>query len=326
MESIEQLQIGVVIATFNGEKYITQQLDSILKQSRLPNEIIISDGGSIDNTVDICRNILSEYKEIRTLILTTKKQLGVSDNFQKGLINSNADYVFLADQDDVWKPNKIETFISLMVRYDGALAFSDAEIVDNKLRVFGHSLWESVGYQQNEKVRVINACEDIYIKKLLKRNIITGMCMCLRRDLIKSVLPFDKNVLHDKWIAMYAMLEFKTVSINEKLVLYRQHDCNVVGTKTDLKRMIKNGKMYMRNVLYRKEMLENILIRSDIKNKRIRDTISDSISFHEERVNFMKRKHTLFWPIIHIEEYIENENGGLSIIVKDYLVRFLKNE
>lgn len=315
--------VGVVIATYNGEKYIAQQLQSIIEQTRKPDIIVISDGGSIDNTVVKCKEVLSKYDDIRSIMLTSEKPLNVSANFQKGIMNCNADYVFFADQDDVWKPDKIKIVIDSMVISDAAFAFTDAVIVDENLNSMGTCLWETIGYQQNEDVREILVCDEQFLKLLLKRNIVTGMCMCLRKDFIECVVPFDLNVLHDKWIAMYAALSVKTIAISEKLVQYRQHTANVVGTKTDLKKMLKNSKKYYYNVLSRKEMLERIISRIEISDIYVAKLIEKSITFHNERLAFMEKKNNLAWPLKHKNEYEINESGYISIIAKDYIVRFI---
>jgi glycosyltransferase involved in cell wall biosynthesis len=321
---MKNLKIGVVIATYNGEKYIAQQLQSIIEQTRKPDIIVVSDGGSIDSTVAICREVLSKCDDITSIILTSEKQLNVSANFQKGIMNCNADYVFFADQDDVWKPDKIKVVIDSMINTDAAFAFTDAVIVDENLNSMGTCLWETVGYQQSEDVREIPVYDDQFMKLLLKRNIVTGMCMCLRKDFIECVVPFDLNVLHDKWIAMYAALSVKTIALNEKLVKYRQHTANVVGTKTDLKKMLKNRTKYYENVFYRKEMLERIASRIRITDTSVSNLIEKSISFHKNRLAFMDRKKNIIWPLKHKKEYKINESGYISIIAKDYIARFIR--
>ena len=318
------MMIGVVVATYNGEKYIAEQLYSILNQTQKPSFIVISDGGSVDRTTDICEKILSKASSVDYVILTTDRRLGVSENFQKGLEHCDCDYTFLADQDDVWLPNKIERVVQAMISENASFAFTNAEIVNDSLEEMGISLWQSVGYFQTEKLRVIEPCQEAYIRELLRRNVVTGMSMCLRKDCTERVLPFDSNVLHDKWIAMYAALELKTVAINERFMLYRQHRGNVVGTKTNLKKMLKNSKTYYRNVWFSKAMLEKELSRTHVSNSKICNLLNERIAFYEARLAFMSKKLNFVWPFFHISEFKRMETDWASIIIKDYIVRFMR--
>lgn len=206
-----------------------------------------------------------------------------------------------------------------------SFAFSNAEIVDYNLQKRDYSLWESVGYSQESSIRIIDKNNVDYIDRLLNRNIVTGMCMCLHKDLIKQVLPFCENVLHDKWIAMVAALLARTVAIDKRLVLYRQHSGNVVGTSTNLKRMLSNSSLYIQHVSEKEQMVNLLLRRLPMEQKVIKNNFLRYIQFQRNRQAFMKGKKGMIWPLKNRKLYKKYEYGR-SIIIKDYIIRELHRE
>lgn len=315
------MKIGVVIATYNGEKYISEQINSIIAQTRKPNYIVVSDAGSTDATVGICKNMLSQDSTIEYTVLESNVQLGVAENFQKGLLHCECDYVFFADQDDVWLPNKISTFIDIMERNDVAFAFSNAEIVDENLNSVNKSLWESINYSQ-EKAYCIYEKEDYrFVKELIRHNIVTGMCMCARKDLVNKIVPFDSEVLHDTWIAMNAALKVKTIAIAQKLVLYRQHQGNVIGTNTGIGKKLSRSSSYYLRVLNRKKMIKMIIDSNNIHNNEMKELLNNYYNFQIHRLQFMKRHLGFLWAIKNRERYLKLASDGKDILIKDYFIR-----
>lgn len=318
------MRVGVVVATYNGEKYIVEQLMSIVNQSYKPNEIVISDGKSSDETIRICHEILKN-QEIQYKILTSEKPLTVTENFQKGLLHCDCDYVFFSDQDDVWLENKISDTLQYLVENSACMAFSNAFIVDEYLNQHNEiSLWESVGYKQDEKIKVFRKEDSEFIDILLQHNIVTGMCMCISKELKKTVLPFSANTFHDGWIAFLAALKGKVVAIDEKYVLYRQHETNVVGSSTNIKRMLKNKNFYVSKSLKRQKLMDEIKerLKGEIDTKTIKK-IDCYLEFLEKRNKFLKRNEDFFYPLKNVFLYKKYEYGFKKIILKDYCARLL---
>lgn len=254
-------------------------------------------------------------------VLESNVQLGVAENFQKGLLHCECDYVFFADQDDVWLPNKISTFIDIMERNDVAFAFSNAEIVDENLNSVNKSLWESINYSQ-EKAYCIYEKEDYrFVKELIRHNIVTGMCMCARKDLVNKIVPFDSEVLHDTWIAMNAALKVKTIAIAQKLVLYRQHQGNVIGTNTGIGKKLSRSSSYYLRVLNRKKMIKMIIDSNNIHNNEIKELLNNYYNFQIHRLQFMKRHLGFLWAIKNRERYLKLASDGKDILIKDYFIR-----
>ena len=204
------MKISVCMATYNGEKYILQQITSILKQLDMTDELIISDDNSQDRTVQM----IKEIGDPRIVIIENKKNVGYSQNFERTLSRALGDYIFLSDQDDVWLDNKVNITLAYLQKYDFVL--SDAKIVDAELNVISES--------RINKYKVKNS----FFQMLIRSRCI-GCCMAFNRNVLNVLFPFPKNrkwVPHDIWISLLSEMYFKSIVIPEVLILYRRHDTN----------------------------------------------------------------------------------------------------
>lgn len=219
------MEVSVVIATYNGEKYIKQQLESIINQSVKPDEIIICDDASSDNTTQICEHLLSE-SGIKFRLLCHKNNAGVIRSFCELMEAATCDVVFLCDQDDVWYPNKIARFLDAFEQNPNCkVVFSNADLVDKDLKRLGKSLWEDIGFAPKDL-----ECNIALFNEMLHRNVFTGMSMAFNRSWYQELPPFSRYMLHDEFIGWCAVLHNSAEPLQECLAAYRQHDANVVGT------------------------------------------------------------------------------------------------
>lgn len=203
--------ISVCIATYNGEGYISEQLDSILKQLSLNDEIIISDDSSTDNTLEIIRS----YKDERIKIFPSNKFHSPIFNFENALKHAKGDYIFLSDQDDIWLDNKVEKMMEELQQ--SSLVVSDCYVVDKNCNIIHNSFF------QNRPTTGI-------IRNLIKNNYL-GCCMAFRREVLSKALPFPKRIaMHDIWLGLCGALFYKTTFIPDKLIMYRRHGGNVSPT------------------------------------------------------------------------------------------------
>ena len=216
---IEGKTIGVVIATYNGSKYIKEQIESIINQTALSDLVIVSDGNSSDDTVDICCSLLKNAG-FESKLLTSEKQLSVVENFEKAYKNCNCDYVFFCDQDDVWLPDKVESVMT-EIRNGACLVLHDASVTDADLNITDESYF--FFFFSNASL----------IDNMIKNSFV-GCCMAFTKELMSETLPFPADLpMHDWWIALVALKKNRrTVLLNKPLILWRRHGDNVTGGKT----------------------------------------------------------------------------------------------
>lgn len=205
--------ISVCMATFNGGKFIREQLESILSQLPPDAEIIIADDGSTDDTL----LVVDSLKESRIRVLPAERHLGVIYNFERALRASKGEIIFLADQDDVWLPGKVEMCLA---------ALNEADLVMHDAFLLGLSDAFESAWVRNGKLSDIRTYRSGVVANWWK-NSFTGCCMAFRRKVLDKALPFPKNLpMHDQWLGVVAEKYFKVSYVDEPLVDYRQHSSN----------------------------------------------------------------------------------------------------
>lgn len=216
------------MATYNGEKFIGAQIESLLSQTYQNWHLITRDDGSIDKTV----NILYDYRKKipgKISILESTEHSGASLNFGELLKNSTADYVMFCDQDDIWLPEKIMISFNGMLQLEAKygqekplLLFTDLTVVDKCLNVTAKSFWEY------EKINPDNTT----INRLLVQNVVTGCTTIMNKKLKDLSIPIPPEaIIHDWWTALVASVFGHIEYIRVPTMLYRQHDRNDIGAK-----------------------------------------------------------------------------------------------
>ncbi|WP_297959805.1 glycosyltransferase family 2 protein [uncultured Ruminococcus sp.] len=214
------MKYSVVMCTYNGERFIADQIKSILAQTHKVDEILIFDDRSSDNTVRIAEELLAE-SGISYRITVNEVNKGVARNFIDGMKCAAGDYIFTCDQDDVWKKTKVETFHRHILKTGKMLYFSDGIVVDEHLNRTG-SLWKSVKYDQKR--------EDISVT-MLKKDIVTGAAMAVSHRLAEMIEDIPESILHDRWCSLIATVNDSIECIRACTFFYRQHSNNVIGAK-----------------------------------------------------------------------------------------------
>ncbi len=208
--------LTVCIATYNGEKYIRQQLESILKQISETDEIIISDDGSKDRTLDIVKEIgdkrICVYNHIKR-----KAKFNIdyaTANFENALTKAKGDIIILSDQDDVWLDNKVETIVKTLDNND--MVMSDCHVTDERLNIIHQSYYKDC--RRFEQSLWYNFHHPSFL----------GSCMAFRREVLKRALPFPKyGVGHDLWLGMVGLRYYRFAFIDTPLMNYRRHSLSV---------------------------------------------------------------------------------------------------
>jgi len=204
--------ISVCIPTYNGEKYIKEQLESILCQLSESDEVIISDDSSTDATLKIIEN----FKDNRIKIFPNNLFRSPIFNLENALKQANGDFIFLSDQDDIWLPTKVEITLKTLEKFD--LCVSDCELIDADGEVIHSSFFQ------------LHHSKKGFFNNLI-RNSYLGCCMAFRRDILKYILPFPPSIaMHDIWIGLCVELWGNSLFVENKLIKHRRHGDNTSTT------------------------------------------------------------------------------------------------
>ncbi len=209
--------ISVVIATYNGERYLETQLESILSQTIPPREIIVVDDASSDDTVAMLKSYAANDTRFRVLI--NEQNIGYIRSFEKGMLHATCSFIALSDQDDIWMPYKLETLFKSMG--SSIAVYSDSILVDES----GTSVGKKMSDIKNQLT--YSNCLMYTIGAWAP-----GHAMMFRRELIEKSQPFPTIVTHDFWLGFVAACNGGITYVNEALVQYRQHTANAIGADT----------------------------------------------------------------------------------------------
>lgn len=200
------MKISVCMATYNGEKYIREQLHSILIQLGKFDELIISDDGSTDKTEDIVNSL----SDSRIIFLSNKCKSGVVGNFTNALNNSSGDVIFLADQDDIWLDNRVSIALNHLKSHDAVVM--NCIVTDQYLNVIKHSYFD---FNNSKAGFFYNLYKSSYL----------GCCLAFNKNVLDYSLPIPSNLMmfHDWWFGIMIELNFNVYFEKQPLLLYRRH-------------------------------------------------------------------------------------------------------
>jgi glycosyltransferase involved in cell wall biosynthesis len=223
-----EIKLSVALCTYNGERYLYDQLVSIANQSRKPDELVIFDDCSTDNTNQILDKF-AQNCDFPVRIHSQVCNVGSTQNFSDAIEACRGDIIALADQDDVWNHDKLESLERTLNDHpEAVMAYSDADMVDENLQPLGYRLWEAVGLTKRDR-QVLGSFSgtDVLIRKFA----VTGMTIAFRRVHVPLVTPIDSSWIHDGWIAFSLASIGPLVGVEKALVSYRQHTAQQVGEK-----------------------------------------------------------------------------------------------
>ena len=221
--------ISVAMATCEGAAFVADQLESIAAQTRAPDELIICDDASTDETLQIIE-AFAEKTPFPTRIETAMERKGATANFESALSLCQGSIILLADQDDVWKPNKIDKLTTaLEAQPDAGLVFSNGEIVDAHLQSTGHDLWKALFFTLAEQRRVQHGEAPAVFAR---RVVAAGTTLAFRARFLDLLLPFpDLPSIHDAWIAFIIACQAPCALVDSSLIQYRLHGKNQIGIR-----------------------------------------------------------------------------------------------
>ncbi|HYV10578.1 MAG TPA: glycosyltransferase family 2 protein, partial [Pyrinomonadaceae bacterium] len=222
------MKISVAMCTYNGAEFLSAQLQSIITQSRPPDEIVICDDRSTDDTPKLLEKLATE-SPIPIKLHINDQNLGSVKNFERAISLCNSDVIALSDQDDVWRNDKLQLFETILNNSPSAgIVFSDAAIVDQDLKPLNRRMWDEVGFDAHKRklVRTGHALE-----VLITGWTVTGATMAFRSRFVKLSLPIPEGIamIHDGWIALTIAAVADVVALDEPLIQYRQHAQQQIG-------------------------------------------------------------------------------------------------
>jgi glycosyltransferase involved in cell wall biosynthesis len=224
--TVDKLRISVAMCTRNGERFLSQQLKSVAAQTRPPDELVISDDCSTDNTAVLVQEFAASAP-FDVFFFPNNLCLGTTKNFDKAISLCQYEIIVLSDQDDIWHPQKLDRLAKTLVdcgRF-GAV-FSDAKLIDEDSRPLEKSLWTSYRVSLRDQKKFERGQG---LGVLLKHDSITGATMAFRGSFRKLVLPIPSKQLHDLWIATLIAAVSHIAPIRQQLVSYRQHCAQQIG-------------------------------------------------------------------------------------------------
>lgn len=212
IDNNENVRCSVVMATYNGQNYIKEQIETILENLSENDELIISDDNSSDNTRKIIYDFVKKDNRIK---LIDGPQKGVKQNFANAIEKSRGKYIFLADQDDIWMYDKVKRVLEVFEKEKCSVVIHDASIVDEKLKEVMPSFFE---FRNSGKGIIKNIWKNTYI----------GCCMAFKSDLKDKILPIPNNIeMHDQWIGLLGEKYGECFFLEKCLIKYRRHNNNV---------------------------------------------------------------------------------------------------
>jgi len=229
--------ISVALCTYNGEKYIEQQLESIFIQSVAVSEIVVCDDCSSDSTVQKIKQMSFLHPNVIRLV-TNPYNMGFRKNFEKALRECQGDYIFFCDQDDIWNPDKVEKSIAYLKSSGNYGLFTDAELIDRDNKEIGKSLFECMNVFQYINKR--NLYPDLLATLCLSDNFVTGATVAVSKEAKPILIPSwpSDGLYHDYYVALKLSAIGKFGYLTDKLISYRIHPSQQTGVLIDSSKKI----------------------------------------------------------------------------------------
>jgi len=324
--SICEMRISVALCTYNGSRFVREQLASVLSQTRVPDELVVCDDCSEDDTVDMVLETL-KARGIPFTIKRNSARLGPTKNFEQAISLCTGDVITLCDQDDVWMPGKLAKLEQVFLEDpDVSYVFSDAMVVDEALRPLGYTLWEAIGFGACEQKKFEKGTQ---LEVLLRHNVVTGATLAFRSELRQAVLPIPPEWVHDAWIALIAACcGKKGVAFRTPLILYRQHEGQAIGgrkltIRERLHRALATQREdYLKDIRRYQQVQERLRVR-EVRDSQVEGLLESKIRYLQARACIWDRSRlrALSVPIreLAMGRYWKFSHGWSSF-GKDFLV------
>lgn len=291
------MKISVVMATYDGQKYIKKQLESIKAQTTKIDEVIIIDDCSNDDTVEIVNDFIQNNQLTGWILEENKNNLGYIENFKKGMIQATGDIIFLCDQDDIWKSNKVEIMTNILECNKNMYSLASSfELINQNDEKF--NIKEQKNKSNNNLINFIikSKLTKIDLKYLLRCNFSQGCTMAIRKNLVNEYLSvFNKSIPHDWALNLIAASHHGCYYLDEKLIEYRIHNDNTIGLDfiedsilDEKSKRTKNRLTYLEAELNKTEFILNFDLKTADNNMCL-----ENKQYLNNRINYIKEKKVL---------------------------------
>lgn len=290
------VSVGVAIATFNSERHLAAQLESVFSQDAPIDGIVIADDGSTDATRALIEEVAGPHAA-HVMVLHGRVG-GVVPNFERALTAVDADVVFLCDHDDVWEAGKVRATLSLVAPGTLQMLFSDATLINDSGVATGDTLFASLRISRRE-MRLVR--ERRAIEVLVRRNIVTGATAAVTRELINAALPVPDEWLHDEWFAALAACLGSLTLVEGRPTRYRQHSSNMVGVgspsaRARIMRMLQSPPDRHHRLARRFTHLHDAATRLEAPTDVI-ELIGRKVQFEQARRNYSRSRLRRLLPV-----------------------------
>ena len=283
------MKVSLVMAVYNGEKYLIEQLDSIRKQTYLIDEVILIDDVSTDNSYELIHQYIDGYKLINWKLIKNENNLGYRKNFKKGLEIVDGDIIFLSDQDDRWHLNKIEVMVEKMSQSNILSLASSFNFMDQDGNCF--EIEKQKGKSNNNLLfqEVNKELTKVNLKTVLQSNFSQGCCMAIKKELLKIYLNENNDsVPHDWALNALSAVNDGCYYLNQVLIDYRIHNNNTIGLENllDEKSILKKRVNRRISFLNEQESIANYLISKKLDNNSLCIRYQQYLEKRKKYINF----------------------------------------
>ena len=318
------------MCTYNGARFVAEQLASIAAQTRPPDELVVCDDCSTDATI-ACVREFARTAPFPVRVFENEKNLGSTKNFERAVELCEGDFIAFADQDDVWLPEKLRRLEETLANESTALAFTDGEVVDESLRTLGQRVWQTIRFGEEEQ-RLFR--EGRAFAVLLDHNVVTGAAMALKAEFKELILPFPNDlthdgipVIHDWWSALLIAAVGDVVFLSEPLFKYRQHSGQQMGVVSNrdedapsFRAAARRKNTFSADVRYVRTILERLSGVEGVRANVVSD-LEARLTHLETRAAMPERRSQRIAPVLRelFARRYHLYSNGLASAAKDFL-------
>jgi glycosyltransferase involved in cell wall biosynthesis len=319
-----QTRISVALCTYNGERFLAQQLASIASQARLPDELVVCDDRSTDGTMAIVRKFAASAP-YPVRIFENEHNLGFAANFERAIRLCEGNLIALSDQDDIWYPSRLERSEQEFAAHPQAgLVFSDADVINDSNELTGPTLWQRLGFAGKREHDLLAGRYVV----LAKHRFVTGATVMFRASLRDRLLPIGKGWIHDEWMALIAAAFSDLRPIDQPLIRYRIHHSQQVGLRNKLEQRTQGNSQAQSHWARLAESTKELHQLCDALSAMALDKERTVLSAYQGHLQFLSFRAGLpvarlgrLGPILRQYSQYEVHASGLASALKDLVLR-----